>query len=150
MAKSYTPRPRMSRLSRRRLRAVVEVLSGKVTVSAAARKLGLSRNHFQTLMHRGLKAMGEELSPQPARRPSTSPRERELLEEKTRVGQEIERLKKRVETVDRILVLLQGVLRERSTSRSKRNQDVAPTRASARLQRQAPLTDPLIVLAKSL
>jgi hypothetical protein len=54
MAKSYTPAPRVPSELLPRYKVMLEVLSGELTVSEGARRLGLSRNHFQTLMHRGL------------------------------------------------------------------------------------------------
>ena len=36
---------------------MMAVISGELTVSEGARRLGLSRNHFQTLLHRGLGAL---------------------------------------------------------------------------------------------
>lgn len=120
--KSYTPLPRLSGLGLLRLRAVVEVLSGEQTVSGAARKLGLSRNHFQSLMHRGLRTLGESLAPRRAGRPPVPARERQLLEENRRLRSESERLKKRVDTANRVLELLRGFLgtHRRLESRSER------------------------------
>lgn len=119
MSKSYTPLPRLSGPGLLRLRAVVEVLSGEQTMSGAARKLGLSRNHFQTLMHRGLKALGESLSPHSPGRPSVPSRERMLLEENSRLRRESERLRRRVETANRVLELLRGFLATRRKREAK-------------------------------
>jgi transposase-like protein len=113
MGKSYVPMPRMSGVRLERFRIVMDVVSGEITVSEAARKLGLSRNHFQALMHRGLEALGEGVSPHPAGRPPTPTRERALQEENSRLQQEIEHLRKRVETADQVLVLLRGYLQGR-------------------------------------
>jgi transposase-like protein len=125
MSKSYTPQPRISGVSLRRFRAVVDVLSGEMTVSRAAQNLGLSRNHFQALMNRGLQALGEAISPQPPGRPATPDRERELLKENARLQRESERLRKRVETTDQVLVLLRGFLRR------KGGREVKSSRAGA-------------------
>ncbi len=119
-SRSYTPLPRMTGTAQLRLRVVVEVLSGQQTVSAAARQLGLSRNHFQSLVHRGLRALGESLTPQPAGRPAVPPRERQLLEENRRLRRESERLKKRVETASRVSGLLTGFLRSQRRGRARR------------------------------
>jgi len=53
----YTPAPEVPSELQDRYQAVLEVLSGQTTVSEAARRLGMPRNHFQTIMHRGLEGM---------------------------------------------------------------------------------------------
>ena len=111
VSRSYTPLPRMKGTALLRFRAVVEVLSGQLTVSAGARKLGLSRNQFQSLMHLGLRALGASLAPQPAGRPPVPSRERQLLEENRHLRRESERLKKRMQTASRVSGLLTGFLR---------------------------------------
>ena len=111
MSKDYTPLPKLSGLQRQRLRTVVEVLSGEQTISGAARRLGLSRNRFQTLMHRALAALGESLAPHTPGRPRVPPRERQLLEENTRLRRESERLKWRAETATRVIGLPSGFLK---------------------------------------
>ena len=60
---------------RERFATVVKVLSGEESVAGAARTLGLSRNHFQTLMHRTIAAMLTELTPKPGGRPAKPERE---------------------------------------------------------------------------
>ena len=122
MPRSYTPLPRMSGTGLLRYRAIVDVLCGDQTVSGAARKLGLSRNHFQTLMHRGLQALGESLTPHSPGRPSLPTRERQLLQDNARLRRESDRLKKRVETANRVLALLRGFLgtqRKRETKNER-------------------------------
>jgi transposase-like protein len=114
MARSYTPLPRLGGESLRRFRAVLEVISGEATVSEAARRLGLSRNHFQSLMHRGLQALAAGLTPHPSGRPATPAKQRELLEQNQRLQHECERLRKRLETADRVLVMLRGFLGTRT------------------------------------
>ena len=51
---SYTPAPELPSDPdlRRRFATIVAVLAETMTVTAAARELGLSRNHFQTIFHR--------------------------------------------------------------------------------------------------
>ena len=55
---------------RQRFAQIVAVLAQTQTVSGAARTLDLSRNHFQTILHRVISAMIEELTPKPAGRPA--------------------------------------------------------------------------------
>ncbi len=121
--RSYTAMPAVPPELAARYEAIVSVLSGQLTVSEAARRLGLSRNHFQSLMHRALGSLLEELGPKAPGRPRTPERERLLEAETGRLRREVERLKKRVESTDHILTLASGLLQgrmERGTSRERR------------------------------
>ena len=69
----YTPMPAVPPELMPRLAAVLEVMAGVKTVSAAARSLGLSRNHFQSLLHRGIAALVAAIAVQPGGRPATPP-----------------------------------------------------------------------------
>ena len=120
MGKSYVSTPRVPSELLPRYRAVLEVLSGTLTVSEGARRLGLSRNHFQTLMHRGLSGLLEALEKKPAGRKAPGPRERELLEAKARMQREIDRLVRQVETTDRLLGIAKGFLSGRRGTRTRR------------------------------
>jgi hypothetical protein len=129
---TYTPMPSVPEELRGRYEAVVGVLSGATKVSEAARQVGLSRNHFQTVMHRGLAAMIEALAPKPAGRPSVPEREQELLRENERLRRENARLSERTETTDRLLEVASGLLRGRvqasgRTPRPKRAKGTKPT-----------------------
>jgi len=75
---TYTPKPAVPADLEQRYKAVLGVLNGMTTVSEAARQLGLSRNRFQSLMHRGLAQMLEGLTPQPPGRPPIPEREAAL------------------------------------------------------------------------
>jgi hypothetical protein len=110
---TYTPMPQVPPELRPRYQAVLGVLSGTTTVAGAARDLGYSRNHFQTLMHRSLEAMIGALGPKPAGRPATPARQRELEREVERLRQENARLSERTETTDRLLLVASGLLRGR-------------------------------------
>src|SRR5688500_13367468 len=78
----YTPAPEVPPEVAPLYAAVLSVLSGQATVTDAADGLGTARNHFQTMMHRGLAAMVEALQPRPSGRPATrSERERQLEQE---------------------------------------------------------------------
>ena len=111
--KNYTPLPAVGPEVEKRYQTVMEVLSGALSVSEGARRLGLSRNHFQTLLHRALGSLVEELTPKIGGRPPTPPRERELLEETERLRQENEHLRQQVETTGRILNVASGLLQGR-------------------------------------
>ena len=89
------------------------VLSGELRVSEGARRLGLSRNHFQSLMHRALGSLIEELGPKAGDGRPRRRRERQLEEEAEKLRLENVRLRRRVETTDRILGVASGLLRGR-------------------------------------
>jgi transposase InsO family protein len=74
---TYTPLPEVPEEIRERYQVLLEVLAGKETVSGGARRLRLSRNHFQSLLHRGLEGLLEGLSPQPPGRPAKPKRQAE-------------------------------------------------------------------------
>jgi helix-turn-helix protein len=123
MAKGYTGRPPVPRVLLPRYQAVLEVLSGELTVSEAARRLGISRNQFQSVMHRGLQGLLNDLAPRKAGRPGRSQPEKQLHQQLLRLRQENERLRKRVETTDRLLGLASGLLRGRTEPRRKRRSE---------------------------
>jgi hypothetical protein len=118
--KSYTALPAVPPAVASRYETVLSVMSGALSVSEGARRLGLSRNHFQTLLHRALGSMIEELSPKPAGRPPTPARERELELETGRLRLENERLQRRVQTAERILGVASGLLQGRMERGARR------------------------------
>ena len=111
--KTYTALPVIPPALAARYEVMVAVMSGALTVSEGARRLGLSRNHFQSLLHRALGSLIEELEPKAGGRPPIPPRERELEEETGRLRQENDRLQRRVETAERILGVASGLLQGR-------------------------------------
>jgi len=129
--KSYTPLPGIDPEVAARYRTVLEVLAGALTVSEGARRLGLSRNHFQSLMHRAMGSMVDELTPRAGGRPATPERERTLREQNERLLAENQRLRQRVETTDHILSvasgLLKGRLAHRTSHESGARRDKKPT-----------------------
>jgi hypothetical protein len=110
---SYTPAPAISPEVAPRVQAVLKVVTGQWTVTQAAAEVGMSRNRFQTLMHRSLEAMLAELGQKPAGRPARPERERELEEEAARLRRENERLQGRVGTIDRLLGVASDMLKGR-------------------------------------
>jgi transposase-like protein len=127
---SYTPMPQVPAELRDRYEAVLQVLTGKATVSAAARTLGLSRNHFQTVMHRGLEGMIEGLRPKAAGRPPIPEREAELLRDNEQLRQENARLSERTETTDRLLQVASGLLKGRAQSSPRASRTKAATKTT--------------------
>ena len=109
----YVPAPTVESEMERRYLAVLKVLSGASTVTDAAKQLGLSRNRFQTLMHRGLTALVQELVPKPPGPTPVSDKERALQTENEQLKRHVQRLEARVETVDRMLGMASEMVRGR-------------------------------------
>src|SRR5262245_26469525 len=76
---AYTPAPRVTDPEvLRRFELMLKVMTGQLSVKAAAKQANLSRVRFQTLMHRAQTQLLAELSPKPAGRPAKSGSLREL------------------------------------------------------------------------
>ena len=71
--KSYTALPVVPPELAVRYETVMAVMSGALSVSEGARRLGLSRNHFQSLLHRALGSLIEELEPKAGGDSGTDP-----------------------------------------------------------------------------
>lgn len=127
---SYTKLPAVPPEVVPRLTAVLAVLSGIKTVTAAARELGLSRNRFQSLMHRSIEALVAALTVQPAGRPARPAAERRLQAESARLERENMRLRNRLEMNARLMDVMGGVLtgRIRATGRQRRRRSLAGPR----------------------
>ena len=127
--KTYVSAPEPSPELAARYQAMLEVISCKLTVSAAAKQLGMSRNHFQTLLHRGLEGLIEKTSPKPSGRPSKNPREADLEAENERLRRQNARLQERVDTIDRLLVVASDMLKGRvePTRRGRKSKTAAAT-----------------------
>jgi transposase len=120
--KSYTPAPPVPPELMQRLALIVEVLAGMRTVSDAARALGISRNHFQTILHRGVTGLTDSITPKQAGRPAR-PREVAVLQAQIeKLKRENERLQDRVGSTERLLAAASGLLhgRIRPTGRQTR------------------------------
>lgn len=118
--KTYTALPVVPPALAARYETVMSVMSGALTVSEGARRLGLSRNHFQSLLHRALGSLIEELEPKSGGRPPMPARERELEVETGKLRLENERLQRRVETAERILGVASGLLQGRMDRGARR------------------------------
>lgn len=122
--KSYTAAPQVPAGQSERLAMILEVLAGSRSVSEAARTLGMSRNHFQTLLHRGLGALVQSITPHTAGRPAKPQQVNALEAENDRLKRENLRLQAQVEMTDRLLNaasgLLQGRIRPSRVGRTRR------------------------------
>lgn len=111
MKKSYTPLPAIPKDLSERYQVLKEVLAGAMTVSEGARKLRISRNHFQSLMHRGEEGFIQGVSPKRAGRRAMPLSQRALLKLTERQQQEIANLRLQVETRDQLLQVARVLVR---------------------------------------
>lgn len=141
--KSYTPAPEIPDEIAQRLMAVMEVLAGVKTVSEAARGLNLSRNHFQTILHRGVNALLAEITPKTAGRPAKPEALATLEAEVEKLRRENAQLQSRVGSTDRLLEVASGLLHGRIRMR-------APRRAKDKAGDEGDGTDPEPELRRTL
>ena len=123
-ASTYTPSPEVPPELAVRLTTILAVLSGKKSVSEAARELDLSRNHFQSILHRSLTAMIEELQLKEPGRPAKPQALNELQQRLKRLERENVRLKRRVEATDELITVAGQLLhgqRSPGQRRARRN-----------------------------
>jgi hypothetical protein len=110
---NYEPAPEVPQRLKLRYETMLRVLSGALTVTEGARQLYMSRNHFQTLLHRGLKGMLAGVTPKEAGRPGKAPAQAALEREVQKLRQENERLRERTELLDRLIGVASGVIQGR-------------------------------------
>src|SRR5205085_7358055 len=110
-APTYTPAPELPTdpTLRRRFEVVMAALTQQTTVTAAAASLAMSRNHFQTILHRVLHAIIEEITPKPAGRPAKPAREAELEAENARLRAELASINERSAMIDRLMGVVGGI-----------------------------------------
>jgi transposase-like protein len=119
--KNYEPAPEVPQRLKLRYETMLRVLSGSITVTEGARRLYMSRNHFQTLLHRGLKGLLAGITPGEAGRPGKPPAQAALEREVQKLRQENERLRERTELIDRLIGVASGVIQGRvRTSRTRK------------------------------
>lgn len=118
--KSYEAMPSVPPEVAVRYETMMAVISGELTVSEGARRLDLSRNHFQTLMHRVLGSVIETLGSKAGGRPPTPEREKQLQKETEKLRLEVTRLRRKVETTGQMLGVASGLLRGRIGRGSRR------------------------------
>ena len=110
---------------RRRYDAIMSVLAQTQTVTAAAESLDMSRNHFQTILHRVIEAIIDAMTPKPAGRPAKPEREAALEAELHQVKSELAALQEHSAMINRMMGVVSSIAsgREplpRSRSRSKK------------------------------
>lgn len=132
---TYTPAPEPPTDPdlRRRYDAIMAVIAQTQTVSAAAESLGMSRNHFQTILHRVISAAIEAMTPKPAGRPAKPENEAALEAENERLKAELASLKERSAMIERLMTVVgglasgkQAVPRARGRSTKKKSEDPEP------------------------
>lgn len=118
---------------RRRYDAVMAVITQTQTVTAAAASLEMSRNHFQTILHRAIEAVIEAVTPKPAGRPAKPEREAALEAENARLKTELAQLQDRTAMLDRLMTVVGGIAsgrqpvpRSRARSTKKKPEDPEP------------------------
>lgn len=121
-SRSYARLPQLEAQELERVTAVLEVLAGRQTLTQGAQTLNLSRHRFQTLVHRGLGALAQAVSPQAAGRPAKPQELGALQAEVERLRKENAQLKERSGTTERILQVASGLLqgRMRASTRGAR------------------------------
>lgn len=116
----YVPEPQAPAEVQERLSVVLAVLRGELTVTAAAQQLKVSRNHFQSLLHKAQAGLITGLLPGMPGRPPTPAREVELQHKVQVLERENQQLRERVETIDRLMgvagEILRGQVRPRGRS----------------------------------
>jgi hypothetical protein len=102
---TYTPSPAVPLELAPRLAVILAVLSGEKSVSEAAREMNLSRNHFQSILHRSLAAMIAELAPKDRGRRAKPPAMNELARRVKRLERQNTRLKRQVEATHELITV---------------------------------------------
>jgi transposase-like protein len=125
--KTYVATPEPPPELRDRYQVMLEVLSGKITVSEGARRLGIERNHFQSMMHRGLEGFIQGMSPKPSGRPAKNPKEANLEAENERLRKHNAKLQDRVDTIDRLLGVASDMLKGRVEPKRRARRTAAET-----------------------
>ena len=90
---------------------VMAAATGQLSASEAAKRLGMSRNHFQKLVHRGQAALIEAIVPHPAGRKRRSAREVELEVEVERLQRQVSKLQAQSESSDQLLTVVSQMLK---------------------------------------
>jgi hypothetical protein len=109
--------------------AVLQVLSGRLNVTQAARTVGLSRLRFQTRMHRGLTGLLEGLDQLPRGRPPKPEAEKALQEELAALRKENQQLSAQATSTVRMMKLATEWM-HKGLRQTKRQTKTRPTAVS--------------------
>jgi transposase-like protein len=134
---SYQGRPPTPVELMRRVELVNRVLGGRMTISEAARELGIARVNMQTLVHRAEAAVVTALSPRPTGPAARPARERELEQELGRLRRRTTKLEEQLQAMDQMLAAAGEIIRalrglpptssKRSSARSPRAPKTGPS-----------------------
>src|SRR5258706_8796028 len=125
----YVPAPEVPKADEERYRTLMLVIAGEMTVTDGAKRLGLSRVRFQTVMHRSMRALiAAATKKSPGRKPKPE-REQTLEQEVARLRKENEKLTQHQTETDTLLgaasILLQERIGMRPRYRSRRKSAAA-------------------------
>jgi transposase len=90
----YVPAPEVGKESEERYKAVLLTIAGELSVTDGAKRLGISRVRYQTLVHRALRGLIQEVTKKPPGRKPKPEREQTLEQEVERLRKENEKLQK--------------------------------------------------------
>lgn len=137
---SYTPAPILEPGQVELYTMVLRVLGSQVTVSEAARELGMPRNRFQTWMHRAQQGLIAGITPRAPGRPESPAPDKSVAHRNEQLHRENERLKTQLARQSELMLAAGQLMREqlgrparRGPARAKR-----PTKASGNDDDDAP------------
>src|SRR5438067_5079029 len=108
---SYVAAPEVPPEMAERVSAVLDAMTGETYVSEGARKLSLSRPQFQSLVHKATAAVIEALTPKAPGPTPVPEHERALSDENERLKKQLARMQRRVDTTERMMTVVSGMLR---------------------------------------
>src|SRR5713101_2594157 len=120
---TYTPMPSIPKEMEQRYRVRLTAFTGALTVSEGARQLGLSRNQFQSVMHKGLQGLLDGVSPKQPGRPSRPEAQKKLSEQVEQLHHENQQLRQQVQMLERAIEAVSDLVKGRgmvSRARSPR------------------------------
>lgn len=138
---SYTRAPTLEPEQTGLYTMVLRVLSGQVTVSEAARELGMARNHFQSWMHRAQAGLIAGITPRPPGRPTSPLPDRSLTKRHEQLEQENERLRSQLQRQSELMLAAGQLMREqlgRPSARRGQSRTRRPAKAGGNEDDEAP------------
>jgi transposase-like protein len=122
----YVGEPEVPGELKERHTLVMAVLRGEMTVTAAARQLNVSRNHFQTLLHKAQAGLIAGLEPGLPGRPPLPVEVAELRQRMQQLERENAQLRQQAERSDKLMEAVGGILQGRAqrqrSARKKRSE----------------------------